>query len=293
MKQALVKLHIGVFLAGFTAILGRLIELNAVLLVWYRIFFTVVFLSLTFIFSKKSLRIPVKQMFNLGCIGFIIALHWVFFYASIKYANVSVALVCFASTSLFTALLEPLIVRSAFKRTDLLLGLLSLAGIYLIFHFDAQYRLGIFLGIISAILSALFSVLTKKNVHHIASKQLMFFQLSGGLLLLTLLLPIWLYYFPEEKWIPSLTDLFWLLLLALLCTVLAMNLMLQALKKVSAFTQNLTLNLEPVYGISMAFIVFNEGKNLPVSFYLGLCLIAVSVALQMFRIVTLKKNKAN
>lgn len=289
MKQALLKLHIGVFLAGFTAVLGRLIELNAVVLVWYRIFFTVVFIFFSFIVSKKAFQLPFRQVIKLGSIGSVIALHWVCFYASIKYANVSVALVCFAATSLFTALLEPLIVRTPFKKMDILLGLFSLAGIYLIFHFDAQYRTGIVLGIFSAVLSALFSVLTKKNVHDIDSKTLMFYQLGGGLIVLTLLLSFWLYFFPEQKLIPSIADIFWLLLLSLLCTVLAMDLMLQALKRISAFTQNLTLNLEPVYGIALAFIIFHENDQLNKSFYVGLLLIFISVMLQMFRIVRYKK----
>jgi len=289
MKAALIKLHIAVFLAGFTGLLGVLINLNEGLLVTYRIAITVLALFFILLFTKQFKVLPFKNMAQLMCIGFLIALHWVCFYGSIKYANVSIGLVCFASTGLFTSLLEPLITGKKFNLTEMLLGLLSLLGIYLIFHFDAQYRTGIIIGIVSAVLSALFSVLNKKFVHTTAVKNMMFYELSGGLLLLIIGLPFYLHYFPSKHIIPTLSDCCWLLILALLCTVLAMDLMLQALQKVSAFTQNLTLNLEPVYGIALAFAVRDENKYLGISFYIGTALIAVSVVLQMFRIIRYKR----
>jgi drug/metabolite transporter (DMT)-like permease len=256
MKQALIKLHISVFMAGFTGVLGKLIQLN----VW-----------------------------KLMGIGTIIALHWVCFYGSIKIANVSIGLVCFASVGLFTALLEPLMTDKPFSWPETALGLISLLGIYLIFHFDSRYRTGILLGVASAILGALFSVLNKKYVDVAPPQTLMLYELSGGLLLLTLLMPLYLQYFPADHIMPSLSDWGWLLMLSWLCTVLAMDLMLQALQKISAFTQNLTLNLEPVYGIFLAFILFHENEKLANSFFIGFGLIALSVVLQMLRVVKRKR----
>jgi drug/metabolite transporter (DMT)-like permease len=285
MKQALIKLHISVFLAGFTGILGALIQLNEGLLVWYRIAITVVTLFAWLSWTNKLEKISAANVWRLLGTGALIALHWVCFYGSIKVANVSIGLVCFASVGLFTALLEPLMTEKRFSWAEIVLGLISLLGIYLIFHFDDRYRLGIYLGLACAVLAAVFSVLNKKYVGVAKPQSLMLYELSGGLAVLTLLMPVYLYYFPTNYIFPGLADWGWLLLLAWLCTVLAMDLMLQALKKVSAFTQNLSLNLEPVYGILMAFVLFHENRELKNSFYIGFALIALSVVLQMIRVI--------
>lgn len=284
MKQALIKLHISVFLAGFTGILGKLITLNEGILVWYRIMITVVTLYVILSLRKKIGHISASSVWKLMGIGALIALHWVCFYGSIKLANVSIGLICFASVGLFTAVLEPLMTGAKFRIAEIGLGLISLLGIYLIFHFDTRYRTGIILGLISALLGALFSVLNKKNVELAAPQTLMLYELSGGVLLLTLCMPVYLHYFPTTYIFPTLKDWAWLLVLSWLCTVYAMDLMLQALKKVSAFTQNLTLNLEPVYGILLAFVLFKENENLGAGFYIGFSLIALSVVLQMVRV---------
>lgn len=289
MKQALIKLHIAVFLAGFTGILGVLITLNEGLLVWYRMTLSVFSLLVLLLWQKKLQKLSLSKALQLGMIGCLIALHWVCFYGSIKYANVSIGLVCFASTGFFTALLEPMITQKKFSWIELLLGLISLAGILLIFHFDERYRTGIVIGILSAIFAALFTVLNKRNISVVAPKTMMLYELSGGVLLLTILMPFYLQKFSTTHLFPTLSEWSWLLMLSWLCTVWAMDLMLQALKKVSAFTQNLSLNLEPVYGIALAFVLFNEQKQLGVSFYLGFILIAFSVLLQMLRVVRLKK----
>lgn len=289
MKQALLRLHISVFLAGFTGVLGKLILLNEGLLVWYRIMITVVTLFVILSLGKKLVRISAGSVWKLLGVGMLIALHWVCFYGSIKMANVSIGLVCFAAVGLFTALLEPLIVKKPFSVQEIVLGLVSLLGICLIFHFDSRYRAGILTGLASALLAALFSVLNKKYVNVAPAQTLMLYELSGGLLVLTVLMPLYLRYFPTAYVFPSLRDWLWLLVLAWLCTVLAMDLMLQALRKVSAFTQNLTLNLEPVYGILLAFVLFNENEKLGASFYAGFGLIALSVVLQMLQVIRRKR----
>jgi len=289
MKQALIKLHISVFLAGFTGALGALIQLNEGLLVWYRIMLTVVTLFIWLLWKKRIVLISASTVWKLLGIGTLIALHWVCFYGSIKASTVSIGLVCFASVGLFTAFLEPLLTNKKFSWSETGLGMLSLLGIYLIFHFDSRYRTGILIGIASALLGALFSVLNKKYVNVAPPQTLMLYELSGGLLILTLLMPVYLQYFPTSHIVPTLSDWGWLLVLSWLCTVLAMDLMLQALKKVSAFTQNLSLNLEPVYGILLAFVLFKESEKLDNSFYIGFSLIALSVVLQMLRVVKRKR----
>lgn len=289
MKQALIKLHISVFLAGFTGALGVLIQLNEGLLVWYRIMITAVTLFAWLSWKKRIEKISAVSVWKLLGIGTLIALHWVCFYGSIKVSTVSIGLVCFASIGLFTAFLEPLLTAKKFSWSEIGLGLISLLGIYLIFHFDSRYRTGILIGIASALLGALFSVLNKQNVNIAPPQTLMLYELSGGLLILTLCMPVYLHYFPVKYIFPTLSDWGWLLALSWLCTVLAMDLMLQSLKKVSAFTQNLTLNLEPVYGVFLAFILFKENQKLGHSFYVGFSLITLSVVLQMLRVVKRKR----
>jgi len=284
MKKALTQLHIAVLLAGFTGILGALIQLNEIWLVWYRIAITVVTLLIASLLLKHSLRLSANLVIRLMSIGSIIALHWVFFYGSIKLSNVSIGLICFASVGLFTSVLEPLINKTPFAPAEMVLGLISLLGIYIIFHFDTRYRTGVIMGTLSSLLAAIFSVLNKRNVASIAPRLMLFYEMAGGVLALTLLMPLYLHYFPAGKSRPTMLDLGWLLILSWACTILAMDLMLKSLQHISAFTQTLTLNLEPVYGIAMAWFFFKENQQLNASFYLGFALIALSVALQMFRV---------
>ncbi|MBX2934049.1 MAG: DMT family transporter [Ferruginibacter sp.] len=290
MKKALLQLHAAVFLAGFTAILGKLITLNEGLLVWFRLFITVVTLGAILVYKKQLMRIPFNDMLKIFGVGVIVALHWVTFYGSVKYANVSVALVCFSATGFFTALFEPVILKRKLSVVEILLGLLAILGIYIIFDFHPQYKLGIVFGLLSAVGSALFPIFNKKLLHTYSPKILTLYELGGGLLALTLIVPVYLIFFPAVYYAPTTTDWLWLLVLAWFCTVLSFDLQLNALKKISAFTANLTYNLEPVYGIIMAFIFFKENKNLHSQFYIGLLLIIFAVALQMMRIARQQKE---
>ncbi|HEX8331106.1 MAG TPA: DMT family transporter [Segetibacter sp.] len=292
MKNALLKLHAAVFLWGFTGVLGRLITLNEALLVWYRILITVISLYILMRWRNELQRVNKKQLWQLFGIGGLIALHWVFFYGSIKYSNVSIALTCLSAAGLFTALLEPVMTKKKIVLIEIVLGLVGIAGIYLIFHFDPEYKTGIILGLMCTLISCIFSILNKKQVSYTAPKTMMLYELGGGFLILTLVMPLYLYVFPTEQLVPTTRDAVWLLLLSWICTILAMDLSLQALQKVSAFTQNLTLNLEPVYGIILAFVVYKENEHLSDGFYLGFSLILAAVILQMFRIMHAKRREA-
>lgn len=284
MRKAFLQLHAAVFLAGFTGVLGRLIELNEGWLVWYRMLLSAVLLLLLMLLRKQTIRIEKKYLLRCVGIGALIALHWVFFYGSVKYANVSIALVCFAATGSFTAFLEPLILKRKIDLIEVFLGLLVLCGIYLIFHFDVQYKTGILLGVAAAFLSALFPIYNKRLIQHIPVSALTLYELSGGWLLLSLVLPFYLQFSPAIKHLPSLNDWFWLLMLALFCTVLAVQLSVNALKKISPFTANLTYNLEPVYGIALAFLIYHEEKELGDGFVWGILLIVASVVIQTVRV---------
>jgi drug/metabolite transporter (DMT)-like permease len=291
MKKALFQLHIAVFLAGFTAILGKLIALNEGMLVWYRLFITVVTLGLILYIKKELQRIPFKDMLKIFGVGAIVGIHWVTFYGSVKYSTVSVALVCFSATGFFTAFFEPIILRRRIALSEVLLGLLAISGIYIIFDFHPQYKTGIIFGIISAMGSATFPILNKQLLVRFSPRTLTLYELTGGLLTLTLLVPLYLIQFPATYYLPTLSDWGWLLVLAWLCTVLSFDLQLNALKKISAFTANLTYNLEPVYGIILAFIFFNESKNLDGHFYIGLALILLAVVLQMIKVIWENKKR--
>ncbi len=284
MRKAFLQLHAAVFLAGFTGVLGRLIELNEGWLVWYRMLLSAVLLLLLMLLRKQTIRIEKKYLLRCVGIGALIALHWVFFYGSVKYANVSIALVCFAATGSFTAFLEPLILKRKIDLVEVLLGLMVLLGIYLIFHFDVQYKTGILLGVAAAFLSALFPIYNKRLIQHVPVSALTLYELSGGWLLLSLVLPFYLQFSPATKHLPSMSDWFWLLMLALFCTVLAVQLSVNALKKISPFTANLTYNLEPVYGIALAFLIYHEEKELGDGFVWGILLIVASVVIQTVRV---------
>lgn len=284
MKKAFIYLHIAIFLAGFTGILGLLIKLNEGLLVWYRLLITAVTMWILFGITKKIQRIAFKDTGKLFGVGFLAALHWVTFFGSIKYANASVALVCFSSVGFFTALLEPVLYKTNIKLIDLLLGLLVIAGISIIFHFDTRYKTGILLGVISAVLLAFVMIIIRQFVQRINAETILTWQMTGGVITLSVFMPFYMNLFPSQYVFPDLTDWLWLLALSWLCSVLAFQLSVAALKNLSAFTVNLSYNLEPVYGIFLAFVFFNENKELGSSFYIGLGLILFSLILQMWRI---------
>lgn len=280
MRKAFLQLHGAVLLAGFTGILGRLITLNEGLLVWYRLLFTSLTLWVLFFFRKKLQRLSFGEIMKITGVGAIAALHWVTFYGSIKYANVSVALVCFSAIGFFTAIFEPIILRKRMNWTELLLGLIAIMGISLIFHFDPQYKTGIIVGLISALLGSIFPICNRQLLQKHTTETITLYELSGGFLFLSVLLPFYLQYFPADHMLPTVSDLGWLLVLAWFCTVLAFNLSMNALRKISAFTVNLTYNLEPLYGIALAFVVYREDKLLTGTFYIGLLFIVISVLLQ-------------
>lgn len=273
MKKAYIQLHTAVFLAGFTGILGRLIQLNEAWIVWYRLLITALTMWVLFGLMKKIRRVAVRDIMKITAVGCIAALHWVTFYGSIKYANVSVALVCFSSIGFFTAIMEPVIDRKKFNRLELLLGLITIGAIYLIFHFDTDYQTGIIVGIISAFLGALFPIFNRQFLRRINVESMLVWQQTGGFLCLSLMMPFYLTLVPDGPDIPSLNDWGWLLVLSWICSVWAFQLSSQALKHLSAFTVNLSYNLEPVYGIILAFIVFKENKYLSDWFYVGFIII--------------------
>jgi drug/metabolite transporter (DMT)-like permease len=200
-----------------------------------------------------------------------------------------VALVCFSSVGFFTALLEPLLLRTRIKWPEVFLGLMVMAGIYIIFHFDPKYKTGIILGVICALLMAFVMIFIRQFVQRINAETLLTYQLSGGFITLSALMPLYLQLFPTDYIIPTMKDWIWLIVLAWFCSVLAFQLSARALKQLSAFTVNLSFNLEPIYGILLAFIFFGESKELGWSFFAGFALIVVSLIIHI--VMLLKKER--
>ncbi|MFT3981057.1 MAG: DMT family transporter [Ferruginibacter sp.] len=282
MKKAFIQLHTAVFLAGFTGILGKLINMSEGMLVWWRIVLTILFLAAWLLATKQMEKISFRSFVRISLVGLLVAIHWLLFYGSIKYANVSVAVVCFSATGFFTALFEPVILRKPISWVEFLLGLLTMAGIYIIFDFHPNYKLGIIFGILAAVGSALFPIFNKQLIRTVKPTTLTFYEFTGGLIWLSLLLPFYHRMFPANYYWPTASDWLWLLLLSLFCTVIMFMLQLNALKKISAFTSNLSFNLEPLYSIIMAFIFFKEGNLLHREFFIGLGMIVLAVVLQMY-----------
>jgi drug/metabolite transporter (DMT)-like permease len=283
MRKAFLQLHTAIFLAGFTGILGRLIELNEGLLVGWRLAISASTMWILYSFNGRLQRLQLSDIYRIMGVGGIAALHWVFFFGAIKYANISIALVCFSAAGFFTAVLDPLLFRNRVVWIELALGLVVIAGIAVIFRFEPRFEKGIIYGIVSALLGALFPMFNRIYIQRMNASTLMTWQLTGGFFSLLLLLPFYLDTFPPQNWLPGANDWIWLIILSWGCSVWAFQLTANSLKTISVFTVNLSFNLEPVYGIVLAFLLFREQQVLGPSFYGGLCLILLALCVQSWR----------
>lgn len=277
-RRAYLELHLAVFLFGFTAILGKIISVPETVLVWWRVFFTVISLLFLVDVARLYRTLPRKTFFQFLSIGILVAVHWVTFFGAAKYANVSICLICMATASFFTALLEPLIMKQKVKWFELGLGLLIIPGMMLVIKNTESFMyIGIVMGLISAFLAALFSTLNKKLIDKTSPIEITFLEISGALLFLTILMPFYLYFAPDVQIMPVGMDWIYLVILALVCTTFAYVLSLRALQYITAFAANLTVNLEPVYGILLAIILLQENKELDSGFYLGVLVILAAI----------------
>ncbi len=272
--KALLQIHFCVVLWGFTAILGKLIDLPALALVWWRLAMVVV--ALAFIpRTWRGLRAlsPRLALIYAG-IGVVVTLHWLTFYGAIKLANASVAVTSLALAPVFLSLVEPLIAARAFNFRELLLGVLVVPGVLLVVGgIQAEMRLGLWVGVSSAFLVAIFGALNKRFVERADALVVTGIELLAGLVFLSFLAP----FFPESFVWPAPKDVGLLLVLALGCTLLPFTLSLVALRTLSAFSAQLAVNLEPVYGVGLAVLVLGEQRELGVGFYSGVAIILAAV----------------
>ncbi len=278
-NRAYLELHIAVFLFGFTAILGDLISLSPTMLVWWRVLITCISLFFLLQFGKRMTKLSRKMLAILFGIGVLVALHWITFFGAIKYSNASVALIALATASFFTAFIEPLILKKPFSWVEVGLGFMIMPGMALVVsNIDLSMYIGIYLGLISCLLAVLFSVLNKKYIDDADPMTITFVELGAAWLFISVCLPF-IYLGSDEPinfW-PTSMDFIYLLVLALACTTLAYILSLRALKHLTAFATNLTINLEPVYGIILAWIILQENEELNLGFYIGCALIVLVV----------------
>lgn len=282
-SKAYLQIHIAVFLFGFTAILGKLITLPEAALVWWRMILTSLSLLMLPVMLKHLSDIPRRTILKLVGIGGIVAFHWIFFFGGVKYSNVSVTLSCMATATFFTSIIEPIILRKRFKWYELALGLLVVPGIYLIFSFTSFYAIGMAMALFSAFLAAVFGVLNKPMANNYNAVSITFVELGSGALIITPLLPLYYYYSPDEPFLPTgWQDWLWIAILAFVCTSFAYVITLKALKQLTPFTVSLTINLEPIYGIIMAWAFFQENEELDLGFYAGAGLVLLSVFLHPF-----------
>jgi len=272
----LIILHLTVFIWGFTGILGQLISIDAVQMVWYRVAIASITLFLYFSITKTSLLITKKQFLQFFFTGSIVALHWILFFHAIKVSTVSVTLVCLSSFTLFTAVLEPLLKRTKMEPGDIVIGLIIIAGIYLIFKFETSYTEGIIFGLSAALASSLFSIINSTLVQKTDAAIIGFYEILGAFFWITL------YRFYDHSLFSehlnlSGADWIYLLILGTICTALAYVAGVSVMRVLSAFRVALITNLEPVYGILLAFIFFGNKETMTTGFYVGAAMILGSV----------------
>ena len=273
------QLHLIVFIWGFTAVLGKLITIDALPLVWYRMILATFLIGIYIFLKKISIKISLKLAFQLFIAGVIIALHWLTFFTAIKVSNVSVALACMATGAFFTALLEPIWYARKIIGYELLFGLLVIMGLYLIFKEEGvNYWQGILYALISAFLSAVFTLLNGKLVKQAKPAVISFYELGSGVLCLSIFI-LCTAGFSVNFFNVSMADWVYIFVLASVCTAYAFIASVKIMHFISPYTIMLTINLEPVYGIVFAFFIFGNSEKMGLMFYVGAFLIVVTILL--------------
>ena len=271
-----IHLHILVFIWGFTAILGALIKIDAIPLVWYRMLLATFFVFIYFIVKKKSLKIDSKAFFKFLVGGILIALHWIFFFSAIKVSNVSVALVSMSTGALFTSIIEPFFFKRRLIFLELFFGIIVISGLYLIFNVESEYKMGIIYALIAAFLSALFTVLNGLFIRKYEADTISFYQLFFGVAFITVYILATTGFTVEAFSITS-SDFFYLFILSSICTAYAFVVSVKVMKHLTPYTVMLTINLEPIYAIILALIIFGEKEQMSPQFYFGAIIILVTV----------------
>jgi drug/metabolite transporter (DMT)-like permease len=274
--KSYLHLHIIVFIWGFTAILGKLISLEALDLVWYRMLFASVIMTFVVLLSKEKVKVPFNVLIGFIVSGIIIAAHWLTFYQAIKVSNVSITLACLSTGAFFASILEPIFYKRKVIWYELLFGIIVVVGLGIIFNVETKYTKGIYLAVTSAFLSALFSVINGKYAKEYNPNIISLYELSSGVFFIS----IYLFFagsFTPAFFALSINDLIWLFLLSSICTAYAFSASVKVMKFLSPFTVMLTINLEPIYGIILALLIFDDTEEMTPLFYVGALIILATV----------------
>ncbi len=269
-------LHLVVLIFGFTGILGKLIHAQSYLLVGYRIGIALITLWVYFLITKHSLKITSKLLMKILFVGVVIAIHWITFFEAIKQSNVSVALVCFSSSTLFTSIIEPFYFKRRIKPYELLFGLLIIVGLYFIFSFEFKYLTGMLLSFGSAALASWFTVLNGLLIKDANSKTITFYELLSAFTVVLILLMVQ-NGIAFEKYQISISDFKWLLILGTICTAFAFMVSVEVMKKISPYTVTITVNLEPLYSILLALVIWPDTETMSYGFYLGTSIVLFTI----------------
>lgn len=276
--KSYLHLHWIVFIWGFTAVLGRLITLDALPLVWFRMLFAVVFIFIYIKIKKVPLKLPKKVLLKFLVAGLVIALHWFTFFRAIKVSNVSITLACLSTGAFFTSIIEPIFFNKKVVWYEIFFGLIVVLGLTIIFNVEGKYMEGIILALISAFLSASFAVINSKFVKDYEPTIISFYELVGGVLFFSLFL-LGTSSFDAKFFQLTANDFMYLMILSSICTAYAFIASTAVMKFLSPYTVMLTINLEPIYGILLAVIIFKDKEQMSPAFYVGAVIILITVLL--------------
>jgi drug/metabolite transporter (DMT)-like permease len=277
LNKNLLLLHFTVMIWGFTGTLGALISIPAVALVWYRVLIASVSLFLYFAVTKTKIKVSRNAFFKLVLNGGLVGCHWILFFASIKLSTVAVTLVCLSSITLFTAIFEPIVNKKRISKLEILAGAFIIVGIGVIFKFETQYTKGIIAGILSAVVASLFAIFNSKLVKHHQAPIIAFYELTGAFFWITIYLLITQGF--NKTAIPTTADIGYLLVLGTICTSVAYVAGVYVMRELSAFRVALITNLEPVYGILIAFFIFGDLNKMTTGFWVGAVIILSTILL--------------
>ena len=272
-------LHFLVFIAGFTAILGELITINAISLVWFRMGMAAILMFIYIKIRKIRLKVDFKSIVKFLIAGIIIALHWIAFFESIKQSTISIALAMFSTGAFFASLIEPLFYKRRVIWYEILFGLLVIIGVWIITTTEFKYVNGIILGILSALFLSTFAVINGKLVERNSATLISFYEFISGVIFISIFLSLFRGGFDAAFFSLSTNDWFYLFILASICTAYAFIAAVHVMKQISPYTVVLTFNLEPIYGIVLAIIFFPKAEKMSTEFYIGASLIISTVLL--------------
>lgn len=287
--KSYLHLHLIVFIWGFTAILGKLLSIDAIPLVWYRMLLAAIFIYIYIKYKKINLKVHPRKIRNYIFGGVVIAAHWITFFYAIKIANISVALATMSTGAFFTIFIEAVYKKKRIDIKELLFGVLAIIGLYIIYSAEIQLQIGMLVALVSSFLSALFSVFNADFIKQESAVVISFYEILFGVLAVSAYLLYTGDLLDANFYTLQPLDYLWLFILSSICTAYAFIVSVDLLKKLSAFTVMLTINLEPIYAILLALLLFPENEKMTTSFYVGAGLILLTVVTNGVLKTTIKK----